>query len=208
MSPLIFEDNVAIEFVIDIVETTLRADLNDMLEVIEEEWVDHDQIRAISRGTDYHRITLEPITAGNFDAGSIPSLITDPDALESFPNVALVPEDIVPDPEDQRQDNRNVYMNGLSIHSLAKAPPDAGFTGGLVSDAVELAFRRAVRTAQAIDRVIRKDAKLSRVVQSVSNPQRVRVSEPFPFTPSATGVGEDWWWQAAGMQYAIKNYAV
>lgn len=208
MSPLVFEDNIAIEFVIDVVETTLRADLNDMLVHLEEEWAPRDELRALSRGVEYVPITLEPIAPANFEAGSVPSLITDPNALADFPNVAIVPEDIAPDPEDQRQDNRNVYMNGLSIHSLCKADPTGERPDGTANDSVELAFRRAVRTAQAIDRVIRQDAKLSRVVQSVSNPQRVRVSEPFAFSPEDIGVGTDWWWQAAGMNYAIKNYAV
>lgn len=207
MSPLIFEDNIAIEFVIDVVETTLRADLNDALAVIQDEWAPRDELRALSRGVDYVPITIEPVDNSNYAAGSVPSLITDPEALEDFPNIALVPEDISPDPEDSRQDNLNVYQNGLSIHSLCKAEPDGNIPGGGVEASTELAFRRAVRTAQAVDRVIRADPKLSRVVQAVSNPQRVRVSEPFSFTPGSTGVGAEWWWQAAGLQYAIKNYA-
>jgi hypothetical protein len=195
--PITYE-GLGIEEVVDRVVMTLREKLNGQLEIQVSKWEPKDRARAQALGIDYVPITLEPVSPDGFHVGNVPSLVRDDLPLESYPYVAVTPEDASPDPEDARHDQRNVYQDLLTIHTIAKSSKSEG---------AEFAFRRAARMAEAVYAVVEHDPQLRRMIQGASNPMRVRISEPFVFSPE--GIDDmDYYWQAAGSQYAVKTYTM
>ena len=191
-------EGLGTEELIDEVETVLRELLNQTITDRNAYWVPLDQQRAAMRGTDYVAIEVDPIADSAFYAFNIPSLVREEfNQLENIPYVAIVPDDSAPDAEDARQDQRNVRQQLLSIHTIARTMTP--------TEDPELAGRRAVRIADAVYMTVLSDPRLSRKLKPLSNPVRVRVSEPFPFNPEGHG-DDDYYWQAAGVQYAVKNY--
>lgn len=190
-----FYEGIGLEELVDEVESVLRGNLNTALQEQDVFWAPRDEARSVMRGHDYIPITLEPVNPGSFHAGSIPSLVAEKDLpLEDYPYVAIVPNDTAPDPSDANEDQRRVMQNQISIHAIAKSSPTEG---------PEFAYRRACRMAEAIFATVLGHRSLKRKLMGLSNPVRVQVSEPFLFNPK--GHGPDYFWQAAGTQYAIKN---
>lgn len=184
------------EDLVDLMIDTLEAKLNDQLVVQAESREPNDQARAARRGVEYVPITLDPVAPTSFHVGSVPSLIQDDLPEDAYPYVAVTFDDSTPDPEDARQDHRNVYRDTIMVHTVAKAS---------LAEGPEFAFRRAARMAEAAYSVVMGDAMLARMVRGVSNPMRALISEPFRFNP--TGIEEgDMFWQSAGAQYAAKVY--
>lgn len=194
--PTIYQ-GIGIEALVDDISGTLRAKLNAQLDVQAAKWAPLDQARAAEAGVSYTPITLEPVDPASFHVGNVPSLVRDDLALDDYPYVAVTFEDAAPDPENDRHDHMNVLRDALTIHAIAKAEKSA--------DGAEIVFRRAARMAEAIYAVVMGDSKLSRMLTGVSNPMRVELSQPFLFNPEGLE-DQDWFWLAAGTQYAIKNY--
>lgn len=193
-----FYDGLGVEELVDEIEFVLRDQLNGRLVEQDAYWAPRDQDRATKRGEDYVPITLEPVKPNAFHAGNIPSLVNEQALMEDdYPYVAIVPQDVAHDPSSQNEDQRNVFQNQISIHAIAKASPSEG---------PEIAYRRAVRMAEAIYVTVLEEPTLRSKLRGIANPVRVQVSEPFPFNPK--GHGPDSFWQAAGTQYAIKNLTV
>jgi hypothetical protein len=191
-------EGLGIEELVDQVETVLSESLNDMIDQRNAYWVPLDQERAAMRGVAYEPIVVDAIADDAFHTFNIPSLVREEfNTLDNIPYVAIVPDDSAPDAEDARQDHRNVQQQLLSIHSIARTMTPA--------EDPELAGRRAVRIADAIYMTVLSDMRLSRKLKPLSNPVRVRVSEPFVFNVEGHG-DEDYYWQAAGVQYAVKSY--
>lgn len=189
---------LGIEELVDEVEILLRNKLNDGLIQQQERWNEADEERADRRGVDYVPIELEPVSNDAFHVGYIPSLVLgEADlGLDRFPYVAITPGDTSPDPEDASADHFSVHQNNMSIHAISKASWAEG---------AEIAWRRSARMAEAIYAVVFGDPKMRQLLGAISNPARVRGSEPFRFNPE--GQGEDSFWVAAGTDYIIKNYS-
>lgn len=192
-------EGIGIEELIDQIEIVLRERLNDEMEIQQETWKPADEARADMRGIDYVPIDLEPVEDSAFHVGYIPSLVLDEAemTLDWFPYVAITPNDTAPDPEDPRQDQLRVNQNLLSIHAIAKSSLDEG---------AEFAFRRSARMAEAIYKIVLGDNRLKHKLKGVSNPSRIRRSEPFRFNPEGLEDG-DHFWMACGTDYTIKNYS-
>lgn len=188
-------EGIGIEQLIDTVEFKLREQLAGALELQAERWEALDQARADARGEVYEEITLQPPDAHSYYAFSLPSLVRNDLPLNDFPYVAIIPDDSTPSAEDASMDQLNVRQNMVSIHAIAKSSKSEG---------AEFAGRRAARMAEAIYAVASTDRDLRHMLQGISNPMRIRVSEPFIFNPEGLE-DQDWYWQAAGSQYSVKN---
>jgi hypothetical protein len=186
---LVYQTGIGIEEVADRINAALAAQ--------ETFWEQADRDRAAFRGVEYVRINLEPVSPDSFHIGNIPSLVKEEIPKDQYPYIAITPTDMVPDPADAENDHINVHRSGVGIHSVAKASPVEG---------PEFAFRRAARMAEAIYSVVVGDKDLKRMLQGLSNPLRAQLSETFVFQPG--GHGDDWFWQAAGTQWAVKSYSV
>lgn len=196
--PAIF-DGLGVEQLADEIEDALRDKLNDQLTVTEATWEPIDRARATRRQQRYIPVTLDPVLPDAFYFGSLPSLMAGDDlSPNDFPYVAVTVEDISPHPEDSVSDHLNVFLGTMTVHGLAKADTTEGR-----NIAAELVVRRALRMSEAIYAVI--SSSLSRRLAGLSNPQRVRASEPFVFNPEGREDTE-WFWSAAFTQWGIRNY--
>lgn len=186
------------EDVVDDVYVVFRQRFNDALAVQQTIGDERDATRAEILGEAPVLIELESVPDANFHAGSIPSFVQTSDKASDYPMVVVKPNRTNPDPEDARQDNFNVYVSALEIHSFARARPNEGAT---------VAYRRAMRMAEAAHQVVRTDAAIKRKLSGVSGPVLVDRSEPWMF-PAEDGHGEDWCWMAVMHLYQVRNYSM
>lgn len=193
-----------VEEVVDDIEIVLTAKLNDALDGINQRLAARDQARAVRRGVAYVPFVVQPIVPSHFHTGSIPAFVQDHDREDNYPLIAIVPGRVSPAAESGSQDQYDIFQDFVSIHAFALASPAEG---GIEAMA-EHSFRRAVRYAEAIYKVMREDAKLSRLIRGLSNPMQALISEPWLFPVGEGETGEDWCWQAAGTEYQIKNAAM
>lgn len=187
---------LGIEDLVDLMSDTMEDKLNTALDRQFANREPKDQARADRRGVDYVPITLPHVDPTSFYVGSIPSLIRDDLPDSAYPYVAVTFDDATPDPENERQDHRNVYRETLMVHTIAKAT---------LVEGPEFAFRRAARMAEAAYSVVMGDGQLKRLVQGVSNPMRALISEPFRVSLDGNDAN-DFYWQAAGTQWVAKSY--
>lgn len=197
MSP-VYSRSTGLEELLDDVEKSLHDNLNDALAEVFARRQAADQLRAQWRGVDYVPITMDPIPDDHFHTGNFPSLVLEEVPMEAYPYLVITIEEYAPDPEDARQDHLNVFRESLVVHCLASAEPDE-------HDPSELVFRRAIRMGEAVFLSLASDPALSKRLAQFSNP--VRGQHSVPWTYQHKGRGKNYWYQAVGTSYAIKNYS-
>ena len=185
------------EEIVDEAFLVVRESLNDAIAAQKTRWDDMDKTRATRMGSVWSQLVVEEVPADNFHIGSIPSFVQTDDRVAHYPMVVVTPGRTIPDGEDARMDHYSVYQNAVSFHSFARANPEEG---------AEVAYRRAMRMAEAVHRVVHLERGLRQLVAGVSGPILVDRSEPW-FFPAEDGHGEDWCWMAVMHQYQVKNYS-
>jgi hypothetical protein len=204
MSPYLSEDLVGTEELLDLIESAIILNVNDALSVVYERRVPLDQARAELRGVPYEPLEYDEVPPGHVWAGNFPSTVLEEVGPEAYPYIAITLDDYVPDAEDLMQDHVNVYRNGFTVHSLAKADPEGVAEGQGIDPASDKVLRRAIRMAEAVHLVAYQDPSLSRLISGSSNPTRGQHSLPWRYQKD--GVGPNLWFQAVGTTYAIKSY--
>lgn len=192
---IIHHQSTGVEELLDTFEVVLIDQINDALTEVYARRELSDIARAERRGETYEPITYETVAADHFHLGNFPSLVLEEIPPDSYPYIVLTIEDFVPDAEDIRQDHINVYRDALIVHCLAKSTDEEG---------PEVVFRRAIRMGEAVFMTLGTDPVTSRMLGAFSNPTRGQHS--IPWTSNHKGRGDDFWCQAVGMSYAIKNY--
>ena len=191
----VFARSTGVEELLDEVEIVLMRNINPALAEVYERRELADRARAERREIPYVPIERDDIPVAHFHTGNFPSLVLEEVPKEAYPYVVITVEDYAPDAEDPRQDHMNVYREALSVHCLAQASPAEGS---------EVVFRRAVRMGEAVFLSLGSDAAMQSRLSGFSNP--VRGQHSVPWTYNHKGRGKDWWFQAVGTSYAIKNY--
>lgn len=185
------------EEIVDEAFLIMRDVFNEVVALQQERWDALDQRRAVRMGITIPQIIVEPVPLDNFHVGSIPSFVQTEDRETHYPMVVVTPGRTIPSAEDAAMDHYNVYQNAIAFHSFAR---------GNVVEGPEIAYRRAMRMAEAVHHVVHSNRELRRMVAGLSGPVLVDRSEPW-FFPSEDGHGEDWCWMAVMHQYQIKNYS-
>lgn len=204
MSPYLSEELVGTEELLDMIESAIIREVNEALATVYERRAPLDQARAALRGEDYVPLEYEEVPPSHVWAGNFPSTVLEEVGKEAYPYIAVTIDDYIPDAEDLMQDHRNVYRNGFTVHSLAKADPEEVVNGQGIDPASDKVLRRAVRMAEAVHLVAYHDPILSRLIGGSSNPSRGQHSLPWRY--QRDGVGPNIWFQAVGTTYAIKSY--
>lgn len=189
-------DGIGVEQLIDEITFVIADGINDKIAELAPVWSARDNERAIRLNVAAVEHVVETISPENIVTGDIPSLIQDNLPEDHYPNICIIPEQTMPDPEDDSIDQYDVLRNSIDIHSLVKASPEEG---------ANFTYWRAVRTAEALDLLVSSTPKLASKLRGISNPQLVQPSPPFAFQPRE-GHGDDWWWRAARIRYLVKNY--
>lgn len=184
------------ELVVDEMFIVMRNQLNDAIAYISDGMVENDQLFSAQVGRDFSPLVVEPIPADNFHIGDIPSFVQTDDRVSNYPMAVVMPGATLPDAENAGADQYDVFTTAVQIHVFARANPAEG---------PEVAYRRSMRMAEAVHRVVKTTA-LWHIVAGVSGPQLVTRSEPW-FFPAEDGHGDDWCWRAVMHQYQIKNYS-
>lgn len=185
------------EEIVDEAFLIIRDVFNGVVASQQARWDALDQRRATRMGIVIPQIIVEPVPADNFHVGSIPSFVQTDDRVQYYPMVVVTPGRTIPSAEDAAMDQYNVYQNAIAFHSFARGNPQEG---------PEIAYRRAMRMAEAVHHVIHANNELRHMVAGTSGPILVDRSEPWLF-PAEDGHGEDWCWMAVMHQYQIKNYS-
>lgn len=193
------------ELIVDEIFLVMRDQLNDAITDISTGMIDNDQDFAAQAGIEW----VEPLNVelidttprqgfpyGNFHIGDIPSFVQTEDRVTNYPMCVVMPGATIPDAENASADQYDVLATQIQIHVFARANPAEG---------PEIAYRRSMRMAEAVHRVVKTTA-LWHLVAGVSGPMLVTRSEPWYF-PAEDGHGEDWCWRAVMHQYQIKNYS-
>lgn len=176
----------------------LMDGLNEELEEIEAFKAPADEALADRRGVEYVPVTLEQVEDENFHLGHVPSLIEDSTPLDSYPALSVMAYRAGPAGTDAG-DHYAEYKDSMYVELLVKASPSEG---------EEVCDKRAWRTADAVHNVIMRDRTLMGAVYEVGDSPTCLVSEVFvrPSNPSE-GHGEDWFWQAARIEYGVNKYS-
>lgn len=185
------------EELLDVVEEVLTRDINDALAQVYERNVERDEARAARRGVEYVALTYDDVPPDHFHTGNFPSLVLEEVPRDAYPYIVLTIEEYAPSPEDLLMDQINVFRENLVVHCLVKADPDEGS---------EIVFRRAIRMGEAVYLVLASEPSLRSALTAFSNPQRGQHS--IPWTAPHKGRGEDYWYQAVGTTYALRNRTI
>ena len=203
MSPLLLENLVGTEDILAILEAAVITGVNDALQVVYDRRIEADKARAELRGEPYVPVEFEEVPPSHVYVGNFPSTVLEELGPDAYPFIAITPEDYVPEAEDLRQDHRDVYRSGFTVHCLSKSKPEGDVNGTGVDHASDIVFRRAVRMAEAVFLVLNSDPNTARLIGG-SNPMRGQHS--LPWTYQHKGRGPNFWFQAVGTVYAIKSY--
>lgn len=196
-------EGLGTEEITDLVDVVMRDTINDAIAYQEERMQEHDAMRAAALGVPHVPLTVERIPPGNFHVGAIPSFVQTEDRVEAYPMLVTRNGRTTPDAEHARMDGYGVYQNALMIDTFARCDPDEAEG----PQRAEIAWRRAMRMAEAVHHVICTDPRVARKVAGVAGPILVERSEPWYFM-AVDGHGEDWVWVAVMHMYQIKNYSM
>lgn len=205
MSPYLSENILGTEELLDMIESAIIRDINQALTAVYERRERLDIERAALRGEEYVQLTYEEIEPSHVYVGNFPSLVLEEVGPEAYPYIAVTTEDYLPDAEDVRLDQVDVFRNGFTVHCLVKSEPQGDVNGVNIDGASDIVFRRAVRMGEAVHLVLKSDPATSRLISGSSNPTRGQQS--LPWTYQHNGRGPNFWFQAVGTSYAIKSYS-
>jgi len=204
MTPLLSEELVGTETLLDTIESALIRDINEALAVVYERREAADIARAELRGEPYEPLEWEEVPPSHIYVGNFPSTVLEEVGPDAYPYVAVTVDDYTPDAEYASQDHRSVYRNGFTVHCLAKSAPQGDVNGVGIDHASDIVFRRAVRMGEAVHLVLNRDPATCRIISGSPNPMRGQHS--LPWTYQHQGRGPTFWFQAVGTSYAIKSY--
>jgi len=193
----IWLNSTGTEELLDAVEEVLIENINDALAQVYERNVERDQARAMRRGVEYVALTYDEVPPDHFHTGNFPSLVLEEIPRDAYPYIVLTIEEYAPSAEDLLMDQINIFRENLVVHCLAKADPDEGS---------EIVFRRAIRMGEAVYLTLASEPSLRSALAAFSNPQRGQHS--IPWTAPHKGRGEDYWYQAVGTTYALRNRTI
>lgn len=193
----VWQNSTGTEELLDVVEEVLIRDINDALAQVYERNVERDEARAVRRGVEYVALTYDEVPPDHFYTGNFPSLVLEEIPYDSYPYIVLTIEEYAPSAEDLLMDQINVFRENLVVHCLAKANPEEGS---------EIVFRRAIRMGEAVYLTLASEPTLRSALAAFSNPQRGQHS--IPWTAPHKGRGEDYWYQAVGTTYSLRNRTI
>jgi len=169
--------------------------LNDAITEIAAEMEASDLEFAAKTGRDYVATTIEAVANDQFYEGHRPSLISAP--IESYPNCSVWAASAKESAESEYMDHTDIFINELFVEIIVKASPTEG------EDVVN---KRCIRTTEAAHFCLVSNQSLNGVVTAFTAMPNVNLSEVFKRKES-TGYGEDWFWQAARLDYVILKEA-
>lgn len=171
----------------------MHDEIDGKLSDIEDEWADEDESLDEMREIEHSPVPLEPIKT--YLLGHQPFLIEERTPVTVFPALATMAFRAGESPESDG-DHFDEFENAVFVEVFVKASPTEG---------AEACDKRAWRTAEAIHRVVMQDPSLKGKCIELSEPSCV-ISEVFTREfNSAEGFGEEWFWQAARVEYGAKK---
>jgi hypothetical protein len=162
--------------------------VNDDMSVSDQEFADRT-------GRDYVALDIEPVENDNFYEGHRPSLISAP--IINYPNCSVWASAAESSAENEYLDHTDVFINELYVEVMVKAGPTEGES---------VVNRRCIRTAEAVHFSLISNQTLNGIVTAFSDMPKVNLSEVFK-RKQETGYGDDWYWQAARLDYLILKEA-
>lgn len=150
-----------------------------------------DQEFATKTGRTYTELEIEPIADSEFYEGHRPSLVKSP--VENYPNCSVWCDSAKMSDSSEYMDHTDIFVNQLIVEIMVKASP---------SQDESVVNRRAIRTAEAAHFSLMTDQTLGGVVTAFADMPSVMLSEVFKRQDS-TGYGEEYFWQAARLEYTI-----
>lgn len=173
----------------------LFQNLNNSITQVQAAMVDSDEEFATKTGRDYVELEIEPIADSEFYEGHRPSLITSP--VENYPNCSVWCASAQMSDTSEYMDHTDIFINELLVEVMVKAAPD---------EDESIVNRRAIRTAEAAHFCLMNDQTLGGVVTAFADLPTVNLSEVFKRQDS-TGYGQEYYWQAARLDYTILKEA-
>jgi len=169
--------------------------LNDAITEIAAEMEASDLEFAAKTGRDYVATTIEAVANDQFYEGHRPSLISAP--IESYPNCSVWAASAKESAESEYMDHTDIFINELFVEIIVKASP---------TEDEDVVNKRCIRTTEAAHFCLVSNQSLNGVVTAFTAMPNVNLSEVFKRKES-TGYGEDWFWQAARLDYVILKEA-
>lgn len=170
---------------------TLFDNLNDAITQIQADMNASDEEFATRTGREYVPLEIEPIASSEFYEGHRPSLIEAP--VENYPNCSVWATTATVAPENELMDHTDLFLNDFFVEIMVKASPTEGES---------VVNRRCIRTAEAVHFCIVGNPTLNGIIAAFTEMPTVNLSDVFKRKES-TGYGEDWFWQAARLDYTI-----
>jgi hypothetical protein len=146
-------------------------------------------------GRDYTEITIESVASSEFYEGHRPSLISSP--VENYPNCSVWCASGQVSAESEFMDHTDIFVNELYVEIMVKASPTEG---------EEFVNKRCIRTAEAAHFCLMRNQTLGGIISAFTEMPSVNLSDVFKRQDS-TGYGEEWYWQAARLDYTIMKEA-
>lgn len=165
--------------------------LNGAIVDIQEEMNLSDQQFAEKTGREYVPLEIEAVANAEFYEGHRPSLINSP--VENYPNCSVWCSSAQMSDNSEYMDHTDIFINELTVEVMVKASP---------SEDESVVNRRAIRTAEAAHFSLMRDQTLGGIVTAFADLPTVNLSEVFKRQDS-TGYGEEYFWQAARLDYTI-----
>lgn len=169
--------------------------LNDAIDQVQADMEDSDQDFATKTGRDYEELTIEHVESSEFYEGHRPSLVSSP--IENYPNCSVWASSARVSDESEYMDHTDIFLNELYVEVMVKATP---------TEAESVVNRRCIRTAEAAHFCLLNNPSLNGIVTAFTAMPTVNLSEVFKRQES-TGYGEEWYWQAARLDYLILKEA-
>lgn len=169
--------------------------LNDAIDQVAAAMAESDQEFATRTGRTYSETTIAHVADSEFYEGHRPSLINSP--VENYPNCSVWAMSAQQSDQSEYMDHTDIFINELFVEVMVNAMPTEG------EDTVN---KRCIRTAEAAHFCLMNDQTLGGIVTAFTDMPTVNLSEVFKKKDS-TGYGEDWYWQAARLDYVILKEA-
>lgn len=174
----------------------LLEGLNEELASQEALWATMDEQLDSMRERDYAPVTQEPVELDNFYLGHQPYLLDETAPLTKYPNVSVMAFTAGPAGADFG-DHFTEYSDRIYVETMVKASPAEG---------AEVCDKRIWRAADAVHNVISRDSSLRGAVAGLSEDPTCIVSEVLTRAANAAeGHGEEWFWQAARIEYVVSK---
>lgn len=195
------------ESVVNRIEIAVLDAYDEALIKIDQRQAPEDEARALARGIPYVPITTPGASAENIHPGYLPSFIQTADEYHFYPLIAIVPDTILKDPENQRSDQQSVFASAVTIHVMSRTDVEISETDALAAQAAQaIVERRVIRMAEAMRLLIHTNVGMRRLFGSDADPSIQRIAEPWKF-PVQDRESKDYMFCSVGMEFQVKNYS-